>query len=86
MPSATTLMERSRERKITDLTMDLEPALVTNSRTNEPSILMLSGKSFCTQVTKASARVTADALDALGRGAEATALREKYGIVRADKN
>ena len=36
--------------------------------------------------TKGSARVTADALDALGRGAEAAALREKYGIVRADKN
>ena len=36
--------------------------------------------------TKASARVTADALDALGRGAEAAALREKYAIVRADKH
>ena len=51
MPSATTLMERSRERLITDLTMDLEPTLVTSSRTNEPSILMLSGESFCTQVS-----------------------------------
>ena len=35
--------------------------------------------------TKASAHVTADALDALGRGAEAAALRENCGIVRADK-
>ena len=34
--------------------------------------------------TKASARVAADALDALGRGAEAAAVREKYAIVRAD--
>jgi tetratricopeptide (TPR) repeat protein len=31
--------------------------------------------------TKDSARVTADALDALGRAAEAAALRERYGIV-----
>ena len=31
--------------------MDLEPALTTNSRTNEPSILMLSGESFCIQVS-----------------------------------
>jgi tetratricopeptide (TPR) repeat protein len=30
--------------------------------------------------TKESARVSADALDALGRGDEATAVREKYGI------
>ena len=36
--------------------------------------------------TKDSVRVTADALDALGHGAEAAVLREKYGIVRADKN
>jgi hypothetical protein len=36
--------------------------------------------------TKDSARVNADALDALGRGAEALVLREKYGVVRADKN
>ena len=36
--------------------------------------------------TKDSAHVTADALDALGRAAEAAGLREKYGIVPADKN
>jgi hypothetical protein len=30
--------------------------------------------------TKDSARVTADALDALGRTEEAKALREKYGV------
>ena len=30
--------------------------------------------------TKDSARVTADALDALGRGGEAAALRRRYGI------
>jgi hypothetical protein len=30
--------------------------------------------------TKDSARVTADALDALGRTEEAKALREKYGL------
>ena len=36
--------------------------------------------------TKDSARVTADALDVLGRSAEAATLREKFGIVRADKN
>ena len=33
-----------------------------------------------------SAHVTADALDALGRSAEAAGLRQKYGIVRVDKN
>ncbi|HMK78956.1 MAG TPA: tetratricopeptide repeat protein [Xanthobacteraceae bacterium] len=35
--------------------------------------------------TKDSARVTADALDALGRAEEAKALREKYGIGEAGK-
>jgi Tetratricopeptide repeat len=35
--------------------------------------------------TKASARVTADALDALGRTEEAKALREKYGITEPEK-
>jgi tetratricopeptide (TPR) repeat protein len=33
--------------------------------------------------TKDSARVTADALDALGRGVEAAAVREKYGVLTA---
>jgi hypothetical protein len=31
-------------------------------------------------LTKDSARVTADALDALGRTEEANALRERYGV------
>jgi tetratricopeptide (TPR) repeat protein len=35
--------------------------------------------------TKDSARVTADALDALGRGDEAAAVREKYGIASNNK-
>jgi hypothetical protein len=35
--------------------------------------------------TKGSARVTADALDALGRAEEAKALREKYGITEPEK-
>jgi hypothetical protein len=35
--------------------------------------------------TKRSARVTADALDALGRAAEAKELRERYGIAEPDK-
>jgi tetratricopeptide (TPR) repeat protein len=35
--------------------------------------------------TKDSARVTADALDALGRTEEAKALREKYGITEPEK-
>ena len=35
--------------------------------------------------TKDSARVTADALDALGRAEEAKVLREKYGITEAEK-
>jgi hypothetical protein len=35
-------------------------------------------------LTKDSARVTADALDALGRTEEAKALREKYGIASSD--
>ena len=34
--------------------------------------------------TKDSARVTADALDALGRTEEAKALRERYGVARSD--
>jgi hypothetical protein len=35
--------------------------------------------------TKASARVTADALDALGRAEEAKALRERYGVMEPEK-
>jgi tetratricopeptide (TPR) repeat protein len=35
--------------------------------------------------TKDSARVTADALDALGRTEEAKALRERYGVTEAEK-
>ena len=35
--------------------------------------------------TKDSARVTADALDALGRAEEAKALREKYRLTEAVK-
>jgi tetratricopeptide (TPR) repeat protein len=35
--------------------------------------------------TKDSARVTADALDALGRTEEAKALRERYGVASSDK-
>ena len=35
--------------------------------------------------TKDSARVTADALDALGRTEEAKALREKYGLTEPEK-
>jgi len=35
--------------------------------------------------TKDSARVTADALDALGRTEEAKALREKYGVTEPEK-
>ena len=35
--------------------------------------------------TKDSARVTADALDALGRAEEAKALREKYGVTEPEK-
>jgi hypothetical protein len=34
--------------------------------------------------TKGSARVTADALDALGRAEEAKALREQYGVTSSD--
>jgi tetratricopeptide (TPR) repeat protein len=34
--------------------------------------------------TKDSARVTADALDALGRTEEAKALRERYGLASSD--
>ena len=34
--------------------------------------------------TKVSARVTADALDALGRTEEAKALRERYGVTSSD--
>jgi len=36
--------------------------------------------------TKDSARVTADALDALGRTEEAKALRERYGVASSDDN
>jgi hypothetical protein len=35
--------------------------------------------------TKDSARVTADALDALGRSDEAAALRERYGLTQAPR-
>jgi hypothetical protein len=35
--------------------------------------------------TTSSARVTADALDALGRSEEAKALREQYGITGPEK-
>jgi hypothetical protein len=35
-------------------------------------------------LTKESARVTADALDALGRTEEAKALRERYGVTSSD--
>jgi hypothetical protein len=35
--------------------------------------------------TKDSARVTADALDALGRTEEAKALRERYGVTQSEK-
>jgi hypothetical protein len=35
--------------------------------------------------TKDSARVTADALDALGRTEEAKALRERYGVTPPEK-
>jgi hypothetical protein len=35
--------------------------------------------------TKDSARVTADALDALGRAEEAKALREQYGLAEQGK-
>ena len=35
--------------------------------------------------TQDSARVTADALDALGRTEEAKALREKYGVMEPEK-
>jgi len=35
--------------------------------------------------TKDSARVTADALDALGRTEEAKALRERYGVTEPEK-
>jgi hypothetical protein len=35
--------------------------------------------------TKNSARVTADALDALGRTEEAKALRERYGVTEPEK-
>jgi hypothetical protein len=35
--------------------------------------------------TKDSARVTADALDALGRTEEAKALRERYGVTSCDE-
>jgi hypothetical protein len=34
--------------------------------------------------TKESARVTADALDALGRTEDAKALREQYGVASSD--
>ena len=34
--------------------------------------------------TKDSARVTADALDALGRAEEATVLRERYGLTGSE--
>ena len=34
--------------------------------------------------TKESARITADALDALGRTEEAEALRERYGVTSSD--
>ena len=54
MPSATTLMERSRQRLISDFTIDLQSASVANSRTNEPSILMLSGESFRRHVSDAA--------------------------------
>jgi hypothetical protein len=33
-------------------------------------------------LTKDSARITADALDALGRADEAAALRARYGVAR----
>ena len=36
-------------------------------------------------MAKDSARVTADALDALGRADEAKALRERYGVTEAEK-
>jgi hypothetical protein len=35
--------------------------------------------------TKESARVTSDALDALGRGGEAKALRERHGLAMPEK-
>jgi hypothetical protein len=35
--------------------------------------------------TKDSARVTAEALDALGRTEEAKALRERYGVTSSDE-
>jgi hypothetical protein len=39
---------------------------------------------YSTAVHKDSARVTADALDALGRTEEAKALRERYGLASSD--
>jgi hypothetical protein len=36
-------------------------------------------------LTKDSARVTSDALDALGRTEEAKALRERYGVMEPEK-
>ena len=45
MPSPTTRMPRSCERAINDFTIEALSALVPISRTNEPSILMLSGES-----------------------------------------
>jgi tetratricopeptide repeat protein len=45
-------------------------ALATHERVNGPNHAW----------TKDSARVTADALDALGRGEEANALRTRYGL------
>jgi hypothetical protein len=36
-------------------------------------------------LTKDSARVTADALDALGRAQEAKVLRERYGVAEPEK-
>jgi hypothetical protein len=36
-------------------------------------------------LTKDSARVTADALDALGRTEEAKGLREQYGVTEPEK-
>jgi hypothetical protein len=48
-------------------------ALATHERLNGPNHTW----------TKDSARITADALDALGRADEAAALREKYGIAES---
>jgi hypothetical protein len=60
------------------------PSPVASDRPSEALALSDAALAVHDAWTKDSARVTADALDALGRTEEAKALRERYGIKSSD--